>query len=224
MLLTSLQTLQVNLRNCLYGGHAELCRLVPQWGNFDSWSFYWYVLALWAIFHTLFAFVWAYHARNLAYDADLQGSWRNALWLRFWLNMLRTLFFYTHFGFILAHIYVYITRVNHLELGGWIDPNEPYNYLFGDLSTRSWMDYLYDWFVNFFKRYVDFDYYQKKHDAYFEQRSVWAEAVARDLVQACEDDRHALRMRRWETMRQFRLSDERCRRLNLAVYYAMHKC
>jgi len=138
--------------------------------------------------------------------------------------MLSTFVFYVHIFFVVAHMYIFITRINHLELWGWVDPSEPYNYLFGDLSTRSWLDYIYEWFTNLLRYHVDYGHYQKKHDNFFDARSVWAETVARDIVQACEDDRHALRMHRYEIMRELRLDSARCSRLRLISYYAVHKC
>jgi hypothetical protein len=216
--------LYAGIRDLVCAGHSALCVLVPQWGSSESWSPYWCVLFVYLLLHLAVAFACAFKSRRLAYDATLQGSWLNALWIHFWLNILRISVFYVHISFVIAHIYIYITRMNHLEFWGWVDPSESYNYLFGDLSTRSWMDYFFDWFINFFKHFVDYGYYQKKHDDFFENRSIWAETVARDIVQACENDRHMLRVRRWEIMHQLRADGESRSRLRLILYYVTHKC
>jgi hypothetical protein len=84
------------------------------------------------------------------------------------------------------------------------------------------MDYLCNWFTDFLKYFLDYDYYQKKHDIFFEKRSTLADEVARDITQACEADRLQLRVQRWEVMHQLRLDNARCSRLRLITRYQMH--
>lgn len=79
MITSFLTFFRLGMCDLISAGHSNLCKLAPSWGNPDSWSFYWYMLAVVFLFHGLFAFVWAYKARQLAYDSKLQGSWCNAL-------------------------------------------------------------------------------------------------------------------------------------------------
>jgi hypothetical protein len=171
-----------------------------------------------------FSLVWAHKGRKLWYDAELHGTWKQALRLRFYINMLKTLHFYCHILFILVHLHVYATRVNHLELGGWIDPNEPYNYLLGDLSSYSWMDYIYDWLVDFLRQFADYEYYIRKYNAYGEKCRIADELAGQSIVDALKAHQQLLYEQRCHIIREIRLEDARCSRLRLICYYLKTKC